>query len=314
MRHLGQVAQDGERVGTVGILRCQFAERRDRIAAHDLIEQIQHPSPVGQPEHGADLRRGGLPGPVRDGLIQEAGGVAGRAFGGPGDQGQRVIGNFGSLGGGNAAQQRQHHLRLDPAQIEALAARQHGDRHLADLGGGKDEFDMGRRLLQRFQQRVESVGGQHVHFVDDVDLVARRGGAVVDRVDDFADIADAGARGGVHFHHIDMSAGGDGKAGLAGPARLGGRGAAAVRADAVQPLGDDPGGGGFSGAPNAGHDECLGDPVGGEGIFQGPDHRLLPDQIGKGFRPVFAGEDLVGFGRCGSVWHLASAGFGFLIQ
>jgi hypothetical protein len=48
-----------------------------------------------------------------------------------------------------------HHLGLDPAQVEALAARQHRDRHLADLGGGEDELHMRGRFLQRLQQRVE---------------------------------------------------------------------------------------------------------------------------------------------------------------
>ena len=45
--------------------------------------------------------------------------------------------------------------RLDAAQVEALAARQHRHRHLADLGGGEDELHMRRRLFQRLQQRVE---------------------------------------------------------------------------------------------------------------------------------------------------------------
>ncbi len=37
----------------------------------------------------------------------------------------------------------------------------------------------------------------------------------------------------------------------------------------------------------------MGDPVGGKGVLEGADHRLLPDQIGKSFRPVFPGEDAV---------------------
>jgi hypothetical protein len=68
-----------------------------------------------------------------------------------------------------------HRLRLDPAQVEALAAREDRDRDLADLGGREQELHMGRRLLERLEERVERRGAEHVHLVDDVDLVARRG-------------------------------------------------------------------------------------------------------------------------------------------
>ncbi len=57
-------------------------------------------------------------------------------------------------------------------RVEALAARQDGDRDLAHLGGGEDELHMLGRLFQRFEQAVEGGLRQHVHFVDDVDLVA----------------------------------------------------------------------------------------------------------------------------------------------
>jgi DNA polymerase-3 subunit gamma/tau len=39
-------------------------------------------------------------------------------------------------------------LDLDALQVEALAARQHGDRHFPRLGGGEDELHMLRRLFQ----------------------------------------------------------------------------------------------------------------------------------------------------------------------
>ena len=48
----------------------------------------------------------------------------------------------------------------------------------------------------------------------------------------------------------------------------------------------------------AGEDEGLGDPVRLEGVFQGAHHRLLPDEVGKGFGPVFSRENLVGFVAC----------------
>ena len=44
----------------------------------------------------------------------------------------------------------------------------------------------------------------------------------------------------------------------------------------------------FSGSANAGHDKGLGDAIGFKSITQGLDHRLLPNQIGKGLWSVFA--------------------------
>ena len=40
------------------------------------------------------------------------------------------------------------------------------------VGGGEDEHDVGRRLLERLEERVEGRAREHVHLVDDVDLEA----------------------------------------------------------------------------------------------------------------------------------------------
>jgi hypothetical protein len=45
-------------------------------------------------------------------------------------------------------------------------------RDLVRLGRREDELHVRRRLLERLQQRVEGLRGEHVHLVDDVDLVA----------------------------------------------------------------------------------------------------------------------------------------------
>ena len=112
-------------------------------------------------------------------------------------------------------------------------------------------------------------------------------------VDDFADVANAGAAGGVHLHHIDMAAFHDCGAMFALPARLGCRAAVAIRPDAVHALGDDPRGRGFAGAADARHDEGLRDAVGLKGVLQRAHHRILTDQIGKGFGAVFAGKNAI---------------------
>ncbi len=100
---------------------------------------------------------------------------------------------------------RDEHIGLDAAQIEALAARAHGDRDFFDLGRRENEFRMFRRLFERLQQTVEGLLREHMHFVDDIDLGAGEHGAIADRLDDLAHIVDAGVRRRVHFDHIDMA-------------------------------------------------------------------------------------------------------------
>ena len=204
---------------------------------------------------------------MRDGLIEQGERIARRSFGGARDQRQRAVldrdifllrqrGQIGRQFGG-----------IDAAQVETLAARQHRDRHLADLGGGENELHMRRRLFQRLEQAVEGLFRQHVHFVDDVDLVACRHRGITHALDDLADIVDAGAAGRVHLLHIDIARFGNRCAGLALPTGMdGGLGALAVGAYAVERPGDDARGGGLSHPAHTGQHEGMGDAAGGEGV------------------------------------------------
>ena len=72
-----------------------------------------------------------------------------------------------------------------------------------------------------------------------------------------------------------------------------GVGLGGVAAGAVQPLGDDPRGGGLAGPADAGEHEGLGYPVGFERIFQGADHRLLTHEVSEGGRAVLPRQNLI---------------------
>ena len=113
-------------------------------------------------------------GAVGDRLIDQRERIARRALGRAGDGRKRLGVGLHAFGSADAAQMRHELVGLDPAQVEALAARQDGDRDLADLGGGEDELRVRRRLLQRLQEGVERLLREHVDLVDDVDLVAGR--------------------------------------------------------------------------------------------------------------------------------------------
>ncbi len=167
---------------------------------------------------------------------------------------------------------------------------------------------MRRRLLQRLQQSVERVAREHVDFVDDEDLGARLKRAEARLLDDFAHIVHAGARGGVHLHHIRVAVGEDRRAIRADAAGIGGRPAGPVRPHAVQRAGDDPRRRGLADPAHAGEHEGMGDAPCGEGVAQGAHHRFLSDQVVEGGRPVFAGEDAVGLGlRRPVAWHRRGA-------
>ena len=113
------------------------------------------------------------------------------------------------LGGGDPLQHLGDLLQRGALEVEALAAV--GDRrhHLVRLGGGEDEDGVRRRLLERLEEGVPGLLGQHVGLVEDVDLPAAAGRRVGDPLAQVADVVDRAVGGGVHLDHVDRGAGGD---------------------------------------------------------------------------------------------------------
>ena len=192
--------------------------------------------------------------------------------------------------------------RIDAAQIEALAARQHRDRHFADLGGGEHELGVRRRLFQGLQQRVEGRAGQHVHFVEDIDLVARRHRRVADRLVDRAHVVDAVVRGRVHLDHVEMPALHD-RLAMHAEHRHGNRRSRdrTVGQFVIERARQDARGRGLADAAHAGEHPGLRDAAALERVRDRAHHGVLADQVGEGRRPVFARKHAIGGaggGRC----------------
>ena len=139
-----------------------------------------------------------------------------------------------------------------------------------------------------------------MHFVDDVDLVARGDRGIGDRIDDLADVVDTRARGGVHLDDVDVPGLGDGHAGLAAPAGLDLAGRQ-IAAGAVQGAGDDPGRRRLAHSAHAGEQIGMGHPPRAQGVGERAHHRLLADEFGESLRPVLAREHPVG--ACGVSGH-----------
>ena len=142
---------------------------------------------------------------------------------------------------------------------------------------------MRRRLLERLEQRIEGVRREHVHFVDQVDLVAAARRRVLHVVEQLARVIDAGARGGIDLDQIDAAAGIDLAA--AGALAAGRRAHAAL---AVQALGEDARDRGLAHPARTGEQKGVVHAAAGERIGERAQHMLLPGHLGKAARPPFA--------------------------
>ena len=124
------------------------------------------------------------------------------------------------------------------------------------FGSAEDEDDVGGRLFEGLEEGVGGGLGEHVGFVDDVDLVTAFDGGEVYTVADTADFVDAAVAGGVHFDEVHGAAGFDVLAEGTGVVRL-----AVLGVKAAEGAGEDAGGGGLAGAAGTAEEVGVGDAV-----------------------------------------------------
>ena len=98
---------------------------------------------------------------------------------------------------------RNNLLWLHIFEVELQAPRQHGRGQLLRIGRGQEKHGMGRRLFQSLQQRVEAVVRQHMHFVNQIDLVARSRRGVLHVLKQFPRIFNFGLRCRIHLDQVD---------------------------------------------------------------------------------------------------------------
>ena len=296
-RHpVDEIGQVGERrlgIAALRMERREFRKSAAAVAVHDGLEERDHAAAVAEAEHLLHPVGGDRGAAMGDRLVEKGKPVAHRAFGGAGDEAQRLLVDRHRLGARDAGHVGHEGGNVEAAQVEALAARQDGDRHLADLGGGEDELDVRRRLLERLQQRVEGRLRQHVDFVDDVDLVEGGKRLVAHLLDDLADVVDAGARGSIHFDDVDVAGFEYGLAVLAVGRHVNGGAGFGAGAGVVEGASDEAGGRRLADAADAGQHVGLGDAAGGEGVGEGAHHRFLADQRLEGLGPIFARQHAV---------------------
>ena len=221
-------------------------------------------------------------------LIQQRQRVAGGSLGVSGDRVGRGVIQRHSLGRGDLLEQLREPLHRVPTEIEALAAADDRRRHLVRLGGGEDEADAGRRLLEDLQERVERLTGQALGLVDDVDLLSalhRRGGRLLAEL---ACILHTAVRRRVDLHHVEVCAVTDGHALIATAARLRGR-----PGRAVDHLGQDPSGRGLAGSAGATEQEGVVETAVADGAGERTHDVILAEDLGRSLRPIPPVERLV---------------------
>ena len=302
----------GQRLGYL-LKQCQAVQQRDQLAqqrfeircqrghALDLcqdtrpvsrgqrIEQVQGQIARQGPEHGAHARLLDPPAAEGDRLIEQTQAVAHAPVGPAGQQGQRGGLKHETFGLQDMLKPGTDLLGQEASQIQLQTAREHRDRDLLRVGGREQELHMRRRLLQGLQQGVEAVVGEHVHLVDQIDLVACTGRGIGDVVQKLAGLIDLGARGGIHLDEIHESTAVDLSTGRADTA-----GTRAHALLAVQRLGEDTGKRGLADTAGAGKEVGMMELVAIERVGECADHMRLSDQIIEALGAPFAGEHLVG--------------------
>jgi len=259
--------------------RVQLHQRPLRVAVDERIGKFKHEIPARRAQHipgqlCTDLALG-----ERQADVQERQRIAHGALGRTGDFLQGLL-------AGGASDALQHlfepgddGLHGDPMEVEALAAGEDGGGQFLGLGGGQDEYRVARRLLQGLEQGVERTGGEHVHLVDDVDLVFGQRRRILDLVPQLADLVHAVVAGGVdlqHVHAVFLLQGLADFAFAAGIARPG--------IQTVDRPGEHLGRSGLTGAAGAAEEVGVGDAPGFHLPHQRAHHRVLIAYTRKGIR------------------------------
>ena len=175
--------------------------------------------------------------------------------------------------------------------MELQATREDRDRQFLRIGGREQELYVRRRLLQRLEQCVEGMRREHVHFVDQVHLVAPARRRILNVVEQLARVVDLGARGRVDLEQIDEPARVDIATGAAFAA--GCRGHASL---AIERLREDARDRRLAHTARAREQERMVDAARVERVRERASDMILSDELIEFARSPFAGKNEVAHG------------------
>ena len=179
-------------------------------------------------------------------------------------------------------------LRGHVFERELQAARQNRRRQLLRICGRQNEFDVGRRLFEGFQQRIEGMAGKHVHFVDQIDLEAPTAWSVLHVVEQLTRVLDLGPARGVDLDQVDKTPLINLAAYRTRPARR--RGDTCFT---VQAFGDDPRNGGLADAARTGKQIGVVQALTVQSVDQSLEHMGLADHFAERARTPFTCKNLI---------------------
>ena len=270
-----------------GIKLLQAGKGRGRVAVGNALHQGRRLQAAGKAEGGVYPRLVHAPA-LSHALVQQGQRVPHAAVGQAGNQGRPLRRELYPLLSGHIQQPGGDLLGADAPEGKLLAAAFDGGGHLVDLGGGQDEHQVGRRLLQNLKQGVEGLGGEHVDLVDDVHPLFHRRRGVYRLIQDGADVVHAVVGGGVQLQHVQHGAVFNAQTGIAAVA-----GAAVLRRAAVYRPGQNLRAGGLSRAAGAGKEVRVGQPPGLHLALERLGDMALAHHIVKGAGPPFAVQRLI---------------------
>jgi hypothetical protein len=222
-------------------------------------------------------------------LVENGLGIAHAAVGSAGDGGEGAVVDGDFFRCGNVAETRSDQADGDAFKVEPLTAGNDCGQNFMRFGGGKEKFDVRRRFFKGLEQCVPGGVGQHVDFVDNVDLEPASGGCVLDVVAQVADVLDLVVGGAVNFDDIQRISRGDLAAGFAFATGFGDN-----AGFAVQRFCEDPGGRGFPDAARADEQVGMADALLGDGVLQGARDVFLSDDFIEPLRSPLSCKYFVG--------------------
>ena len=211
-----QIAHEMRQIGARFNIFRNPGKARRRIALRNMANDIGHIVHIERAEHVVCNLDSYFPVTERNELLEHGERVAHSALRPMRHQIERIPFEIHALGRAYRAQARDDLFFAQAMKVEPLASRLDGFRNLLRIGRAHDENNMARRFFKRLKQRIEGRNGEHVHFVDDINLVATARGRILNAADNLlAHVIDARAACRIELIDVGVDAGRNGLALLA---------------------------------------------------------------------------------------------------
>ena len=218
-----------------------------------------------------------------DHLVEDGKGIAHTAVGLLRDESKRLGFCLIAFFLGNIHQVVDGVLRGHSLEVIHLAATQDGGKYLVLLGGTEDEDDVGRRFLEGLEESIEGRWREHVHLVDDEDLVLARLRRDEDLLAKLTDIVNGVVAGSIEFMDVHGALLVEGLAALAFATRF----PTLLRVEAIDGLRKDTGASGLTHASRPAEEIGMSQFARTDGILQRRSQRALTNNGIEVKRTIF---------------------------